>query len=166
MLVRAFSSVYSGLRGLAFDHDHAGPVPQGAACELARLSTGAAAYSMSNASQSGFGSAHFHGESARQLALAALPAPRGCRRPGASPKAACRMVRRSASADTSVTDDAREGEDAASARDDLHLAFHLLQNRAMQQQQFVGIGRAEHALGPAMEAALDGFLDFRKKAHG
>ena len=58
------------------------------------------------------------------------------------------------------------GKDAASAGDDLDLAFDLFQNRAMQQQQFVGIGRAEHAFGEAMEAALDGFLDFGKKAHG
>ena len=61
---------------------------------------------------------------------------------------------------------ARKRKNAAAARDDLHLAFDLRQNRAMHQQQFVGIGRAEHALGQAAEAALDGLLDFGEKAHG
>jgi hypothetical protein len=32
----------------------------------------------------------------------------------------------------------------------------------MEQQQFVGIGRAEHAFGETMESALDGLLDFEK----
>jgi hypothetical protein len=36
----------------------------------------------------------------------------------------------------------------------------------MEQQQFVGIGWAEHALGEAVKSALDSFLDFGKKAHG
>ena len=36
----------------------------------------------------------------------------------------------------------------------------------MHQQQLVRLGRAEHALGPFAEAALDGLFDFGKQAHG
>jgi hypothetical protein len=36
----------------------------------------------------------------------------------------------------------------------------------MHQQDFIRIGRPQHAVGPFPKAAFDGFLDSRKKIHG
>src|SRR5450755_1073283 len=48
----------------------------------------------------------------------------------------------------------------------LDLAFDFLEYGAMHQQQFVGLGGSEGALGPLAESALDGLLHFRKETHG
>ena len=163
MLVRGPFQRVLGVSGLALDDDHAsgrsGRGPRGLGLRgLHRILD-------VEGVQSGFSGAHFHGKSARQFALAALQG--------------LTDVRAEALAEGGLQDgaalgiggheshqDAGKRKDAASAGDDLDLAFDLGQNRAMEQQQFVGIGRAEHALGEAMESALDGLLDFGKKAHG
>src|ERR1019366_455165 len=129
-------------RGLPLDQDHA---PDGGGRGRRRGLRGFRRVLDLKGAQSGFGGTHFHGKTARQLALAA-------RQPRAN-------VRFEALAERRLQDGAalrfsghqrhhhaREREDAASASDNLHLAFHLRQNGAMEQQQLAGFGRAEHAL--------------------
>src|ERR1039458_2406410 len=147
-----------GTRGLPLDHDHA---PDGGGRRRRRALRGLHRVLDLKGAQSGFGGAHFHRKIARQFALAARHRLTDVRletlaEGGLQDGAALRV------GGHQRHHDARKREDAASTGDNLHLAFHLRQNGAMEQQQLAGIGRAEHALGEAMEPALDGFLDFRK----
>src|SRR5271157_4627425 len=110
---------------------------------------------------------HFQREAARQLALRAFqrfahvllqPAVLAERRLVERAPAGVRRGQRHR--------DVRIRKDALAAGHRLNLAADLFQDGAMHQQQLAGIGRTEHPLREAAEAALDALFDFGKQVHG